>query len=81
MNQTRAKRDGAIRRACKAAAIAAPVLVLSASPASAATHTFRSTADASVDSARMQRVNEADVELPEFLMDEIMKELGTPVTD
>ena len=32
----------------------------------------------SVDSARMQRVNEADVELPEFLMDEIMKELGTP---
>ena len=35
----------------------------------------------SVDSARMQRVNEADVELPEFLMDEIMKELGTPVTD
>ena len=35
----------------------------------------------SVDSARTQRVNEADVELPEFLMDEIMKELGTPVTD
>jgi hypothetical protein len=32
----------------------------------------------SVDSARMQRVNEADVELPEFLMDEIMKEMGTP---
>ncbi len=52
MNQTRAKRDGAIRRACKVAAIAAPVLVLSASPASAATHTFRSTADASVDSGR-----------------------------
>ena len=34
----------------------------------------------SVDSARMQRVNDADVELPEFLMDEIMKELGTPTT-
>jgi hypothetical protein len=32
----------------------------------------------SVDSARMQRVNEADVEIPEFLMDEIMKEMGTP---
>jgi hypothetical protein len=32
----------------------------------------------SVDSARLQRVNEADVELPEFLMDEIMKEMGTP---
>jgi hypothetical protein len=31
-----------------------------------------------VDIARTQRVNEADVELPEFLMDEIMKELGTP---
>jgi hypothetical protein len=35
----------------------------------------------SVDSARMQRVNEADVELPELLLDEIMKEMGTPVTD
>jgi hypothetical protein len=33
----------------------------------------------SVDSARMQRVNEADVELPEFLMDEIMKEMATPI--
>ncbi|MBW3633619.1 MAG: hypothetical protein KY456_11405 [Chloroflexi bacterium] len=33
----------------------------------------------SVDSARMQRVNEADTELPEFLMDEIMKEMGTPI--
>jgi hypothetical protein len=30
MNQTRAKRGGTIRRACKVAAIAAPVLVLSA---------------------------------------------------
>ena len=35
----------------------------------------------SVDSARMQRVNEADVELPELLLDEIMKEMGTPVAD
>jgi hypothetical protein len=33
----------------------------------------------SVDSARMQRVNEADVELPEMLMDEIMREMGTPI--
>ena len=32
----------------------------------------------SVDSARTQRVNEADVELPEMLMDEIMQEMGTP---
>ena len=32
----------------------------------------------SVDSMRMQRVNEANPELPEFLMDEIMKEMGTP---
>ncbi len=31
-----------------------------------------------VDSARMQRVNEADEQLPEFLMEEMMKELGTP---
>ena len=32
----------------------------------------------SVDSARMQRANEADTELQEFLMEEIIKEMGTP---
>jgi hypothetical protein len=32
----------------------------------------------SVDSARMQRVNEADLGLEDFLMQEFMEELGTP---
>ena len=32
----------------------------------------------SVDSARMQRVNEADQQLEDFLVEEIMREFGTP---
>lgn len=34
----------------------------------------------SVDSARMQRVNQADPGIEDFLMEEIMKEMGTPTT-
>jgi hypothetical protein len=52
MNHRQAKRAGMIRRACAAAAIAASALVLPVAQAPAATHTFRSTADASIDRTR-----------------------------
>ena len=52
MNHRRAMRDGALRRACAVAAIAAPMLALPVAQAPAATHTFRSSADASIDLQR-----------------------------